>query len=174
MITNRILTILPKQWYKIFSFENEDYIDDDGKLYWGKQGSGILLIKLINNQPFFHITQRSEHVYDPHFWGPPGGAVPEGVDLLRSAIRETIEEIGDFPKQYKVLDKYEWKSPTGNFKYTTFVIFCLDDFDSRDYNWEVADSNWFSAKQILLLDLHPAFREVLSRILPKLIQYKFH
>lgn len=160
------------KWTKFFQFdEDHNYIDVDGKYYWGKQASGVLLIKFINKKPFFHVTQRSEHVEDSYLWGPPGGAVPDNADLLDSAIRETVEEIGGFPIKYKVLDKYEWKSPTGNFKYTTFVILCLDDWNSQKFNWEVVDSGWYSAEEILHLDLHPAFREVLLKILPKLSSY---
>jgi 8-oxo-dGTP pyrophosphatase MutT (NUDIX family) len=102
-------------------------------VFWGRAGSGILLIA---DDDTALLTLRSMHVLQPNTWGVPGGAVSGTEGLHRSggkrqfkftyrrawesAIRETEEELGYFPAQYRVIGYTEFED--GTFVFITFIV----------------------------------------------------
>lgn len=145
---------------------DEWFQDPSGRTFWGKQGSGTLFVR---NHPQFGpqllAVLRSEHVEEPNTWGTSGGAVPRGeTDLMQSALRETEEELGSLPSQYKVLRSYVWQQPGGTFKFTTFIIEVLDQWEpeSSRFNYEVTDAIWTNMEESQGLDLHFGLSSILN------------
>ena len=101
--------------------------------FWGKAGSGILFW---SNDDMVLLTLRSPYVMEPNKWGVPGGAISgteghhrsEGrpkfkftyQQAWKSAVRETQEELGYFPAQYRVLGYTEFQE--GGFVFITFIV----------------------------------------------------
>lgn len=167
LFAHRILTrpVVAEKWLKR-AFEGDQTFEDvDGEVYWGRRGSGILFVR---NHPEagwqLLVTLRSHLVdFEQETWGVPGGAVPEDDDSFESAVRETQEEIGSFPSQYRVIDEYVWQAPNGTFTYTTYVVEVLDlSWEEYTLNWEVSDAQWVSMDSAHQLELHPGFSEMLT------------
>jgi 8-oxo-dGTP pyrophosphatase MutT (NUDIX family) len=152
---------------KVAQYEDDETFEDvDGTVYWGSRASGVLFVR---NHPTFGwqllVTLRSRHVdYEPNTWGVTGGAIPEYEDdSFMSAMRETTEEIGSVPHNYRLIDEYTWQAPNGTFTYTTYIVEVLDlSWEDYRFNWEVSDAMWVTLENAQQLDLHPGFSEMIS------------
>ena len=86
------------------------------------------------------LSKRSSEVTEPLTWSVWGGAIDEGEDPKKTAIRELREEtkytgtIGSTKKINVYRD--------GSFTYTTFKIVVPDEF-TPTINWENCDWGWF-------------------------------
>ena len=153
-----------EKWIKQ-AFENEWFDDENGQTYWGRRASGVLFTR---NHPNFGwqllATKRSLDVEEPNTWGVTGGAIPAHEDdSFASAMRETMEEIGTVPQNYRLIDEYVWQAPNGTFTYTTYIVEVLDlAWEDYQFNWEVTDAKWVSIEDAHQLDLHPGFSELLA------------
>jgi 8-oxo-dGTP pyrophosphatase MutT (NUDIX family) len=157
--------IVAEKWLKQAYEEDETFEDEDGQVYWGNSASGVLFVR---NHPHFGwqllMTLRSNNVdFEPNTWGVTGGAIPEHEDSFASALRETMEEIGSVPQNYRLIDEYVWQAPNGTFTYTTYIVEVLDlAWEDYQLNWEVSDARWVSMEGASQLDLHPGVIELLS------------
>lgn len=126
--------------------------------FWGKAGAGILF-RCPDDQSIM-LVKRSGDVLEPHTWGIPGGACggdgfydDDGAPTETSerklwdcAKRETIEEVGYFPKKFKKAERLVFTS--GSFRYTTFVVDVGPQekenlYQEHKLNWENDDLAWF-------------------------------
>ena len=129
------------------SYEDEGHVGD----HWGSSASGILLTT--GEQVL--LLLRSPHVLDPGVWGIPGGAIPvdchgRPMDSLRSALRETLEELGiDRMPPADVVGQVVYRD--GDFTFTTHIVW-LGHQDAASMrpqlNWESDDHRWFSEAEL--------------------------
>jgi len=152
--------------------EDEGWVEDEsGQTFWGSRGSGCLFVR---NHPKLGfqvlLTRRGPGVAEPYTWGGTGGAVPQGEhDLFLSALRESEEEIGSLPQDYKVLDEWTWQAEGGTFTYTTFIIevfdfnWLLGQWDQPE-NQEVMDVYWVPINKVSSYDLHFGITDLMNAI----------
>ena len=148
--------------------------------FWGTSGSGVMFVCPEDGSAM--LLLRSGEVEDPNTWGIPGGALAgtEGfhdvsdikreetslADLWMSAQKETREEIGYFPKNYKMVGQTVFRK--GNFAYTTFIVAIpLTEKDiismRSSLNWENVDLGWFNLHDLSEKeDLHFGVHHVLQ------------
>ncbi len=80
---------------------------------------------------FFYCTTTDRFLYlmrsDANFaWGVPGGKIEENETLLEGLQRESVEEIGYFPKDAKLIPIQKFVNKT--FTYHTFFCSVDDEF----------------------------------------------
>lgn len=112
--------------------------------YWGDAGAGILFFTPDKKKVF--LTLRSLHVNEPLTWGIPGGSVHG--DPYIGAKREVREELGKCPR-HTVFDRVTFVDDSESFVYTTFLAIMPEDkTDHIKLNWENADAQWFSVRNL--------------------------
>lgn len=147
------------------AFPDGWFTDDSGNTYWGTRASGILFVRKHPQEGWqMLMTLRSEAVDEGGTWGITGGSIPDDdMDPFESAMKETIEEIGSFPRQYNVINQNTWQAPGGTFTYTTFIVEVLDpNWGEFNFNWEVDDAEWMSLDNAHQLPLHPGVSDMLG------------
>lgn len=81
---------------------------------------------------FFYATDTDRYLYllrndsKSNTWGLPGGKIEKSETLLEGLIRECIEEIGFFPKNYKLVPIQKFVNNT--FVYHTFFCEVKEEF----------------------------------------------
>jgi len=158
---------VPEDRSKVHHRNDEGFVEDaSGHAFWGSRASGILFVRKNPKYGFqVMLTLRSMDVEEPGTWGVPGGAIPKGDDPLRSALRETAEEIGGLPRgNLKPLGHIIWKAPGGTFTFTTFIIEVRQEWTPDSFNWEADAADWFTLEDAETLDLHPGVRDVFNQI----------
>lgn len=127
-----------------FKIAQESFHFENGNKYWGKQGSGILIVCLEDKTAL--LLKRSDNVEQPGTWGIAGGAIAPDEDTDRGAKREAQEELGSLPKLDDLLDVVKYLD--GNFTYTTYV-YSISLKEKREWspkiqlNWENSAAKWF-------------------------------
>lgn len=114
-------------------------------------GAGLLLICLDDNTVL--LVKRSESVSEPGTWGVPGGHIESGETPAKAVKRETIEELGTFPRQIRPIQAISNKSPRGE-----FILFTAEISKEEKELW---------TSQIKLNDEHDAFHWFPIGNLPK-------
>lgn len=123
---------------------DETWNTEEGKVFWGKQGAGVLLVCLEDNTAL--LLQRSERVEEPGTWGIAGGAIASDEDSQAGAIREATEELGSLPKLEALIDTVEFVQ--GKFKYDSHLYAVSLEEKKRwtptiALNWENTNARWF-------------------------------
>ena len=156
-----------EDYYHDYNEDDEGPVEDEsGRTFWGSQGAGCLFVR---NHPEdgwqLLAVLRSPDVEEPNTWGTTGGAVPKGeADLLSSALRETVEEVGSVPP-HRPVTSYVWRVPGGSFTYTTFILECTDpDWTPTDFNWEAAGAEWVTPEKARSLPLHFGLADLLGAL----------
>lgn len=135
-----------------------------------KIGSGILFFCKEGSDTKILLTLRSLLVGHPNTWGVPGGFVDmpasaTNVQLVESAFREIVEELGSKPA-CKFAGKIIFKDTFSNFTYTTF-LFSVESIIKEAWrfnlNWENTDCQWFSINQ-LPENLHPGTKATIDAL----------
>lgn len=151
--------------------DDEGWVPDaSGRTYWGSQGSGCLFFRKHPQSGFqILITKRGAGVDEPNTWGTTGGAVPPGQDLFEMAKEETIEELGSFPSDYKVVNEWTYKAEGGTFTYTNYIIEVfnlqwMDTWKGVSGSLEVSDARWVSLDEVSQYDLHFGLSALLNAI----------
>ena len=144
-----------KNFFKIAASTDDVFHDDgSGRIFWGKQAAGVLLV-CQEDQTIF-LLKRSSQVEEPGTWGTAGGAIGINEDPQEGANREAKEELGILPQYKELLHSFVYTS--GTFKYTTFVYdLSLEEkkkwIPSISLNWENDEYRWFQFDS-LPSDLH--------------------
>lgn len=134
---------------------------DQGHLHWGRNGAAGMLLRHTDpqtNTTRYFLQQRGPDVQNPGTWSTPGGVIEDNETPHAAAIRESQEELGQFPltklQHLHTLDHGGWA-------YHTMVGDVSQQFypqgGTQDY--EHADSGWFTPAEVDELPLHPGFRE---------------
>ena len=148
--------------------EDEGYVQDEsGRKFWGSKGAGCLFIR---NHPKFGpqllTVLRSEEVEEPNTWGISGGAVIPGQDDYQTAIRESKEELGSLPRNFRRVNQYVWQNPGGSFTFTTYILEVLPpdlDWTPNSFNREVAGIKWISLSDAQTIpNLHFGLEDTLN------------
>lgn len=105
--------------------------------FWGKRGSGILLISLETGRILLML--RSSLVNEPGTWGIPGGKVDDGEEIIYSALRELKEETG-YCGLIDLFEVYTFREE--EFEYHNFLGLIPNEFEAQ-LNWESLDAKWF-------------------------------
>ena len=149
--------------FEDFDFEDDGFDDDfdgDDRVYWGREGAGILF----RTATRVLLLHRSSRVNEPGTWGVVGGRVEEGEDLKVAAHREALEELGRVPS-YHIVDKFVFKDE--GFQYTTFIA-QVDESVPENWkprlNWENVDWAWVPRGRTRKYRLHFGVKPVLTRI----------
>ena len=157
--------------------------------FWGRMASGMLFMC----EGHIFLQLRSADVEESGVWGIPGGALeggwyqfqtrPNGIepptltdddiqDLWDSAVRETEEEVGYFPSNYRILDTViNWVKNT-NFPYVTFILdIPVEEKEAiiasvreveESGQWESEANDWFPGNE-LPQDVHHGVEYVLDK-----------
>lgn len=106
--------------------------------FWGRRGAGVLILSASTGRLL--LPYRSTKVQEPHTWGTWGGAIDEGENPARAAMREMREESGVRlnPTMLELL--YEFRD--GDFRYTTFLAIVDSEFTPR-LDAETESAKWF-------------------------------
>jgi len=136
--------LLLKRASLFFKLAQDTYHKTEGEVFWGKSGSGILLVSIEDQTAL--LLKRSNNVQEPGTWGIPGGAVGEGEGRLESAMRESIEELGSLPRLEDHIDTITYNK--GDFTYETFVYNVSLEEKNKwtptiKLNWENDEYRWF-------------------------------
>ncbi len=116
--------------------KHQDALNKTG--FWGKQGAGVLPIAMDTGRVL--LALRSDEVEQPGTWNVWGGAIDDGEDPYKAALREFREEAGSPGKIVKSKHLHEFRSDT--FKYNTFAIYVPKEFKPT-LNCESSDAQWF-------------------------------
>ena len=111
-------------------------------------GAGVML--LCGNKTL--IMKRAHYKHDKWsgYWNFPGGQGEPNETTYQTALRETEEETGITPDQYKVVDHVDYKI------YTMYVGVCKEEFvpvlDHEHTEWE-----WIVISKIpsMTREMHP-------------------
>ena len=135
---------------------------DQGHAHWGRNGVAGMLLR--HQDPHtgiarYFLQQRGPDVQHPGTWSTPGGAIEDGETPHAAAMREAMEELGDFPaynlRHMHTLDHGGWA-------YHTVTADVPHPFYPHGSGWdpnETSDAGWFTPHEIDELPLHPGFRE---------------
>jgi len=105
---------------------------------------------------------RSEECNNPGTWGLPGGNVEEidGPDPLRTAERESTEELGHLPSEYKIVGNFVVRR--GKYMQKAFTIYIaivppeIKEAYRPQLNKEHRHWSWFELSCLpLTQDIHP-------------------
>ncbi|MFA5489951.1 MAG: NUDIX hydrolase, partial [Candidimonas sp.] len=123
-------------------FENDfDHANELAKTgFWGRMGAGIMFV--CPKEKTILLGQRSMDVEEPGTWGIFGGAVDEGEDIKKAAIREAEEETG-YTASYGLVKPLFLYTHSSGFKYANFVCPVDHEFIPR-LNWENKRTEWFN------------------------------
>ncbi len=161
------------------TFDSNDPDIRSNPQFWGRAGAGILFV--CDADKTIMTVLRSDEVLEPGTWALPGGSCNgeamasshEGQSVSkeeawRCAVKETKEEIGYFPKKYKIVDKIVFKKDA--FAYTTFVV-AVDKREKQNLyekavlNWENDDLAWATPKETERRgDLHFGLKYILEQL----------
>jgi len=131
-------------------------------VYWGSKASGIMYVCKETNEVL--LLKRSQEVMQPGTWGIAGGATdeegmknnnvasqdPSNERWLKSAKRETIEEMGSLPATTQLITITTFRDK--NFAYRTYVYNVAKETRHSfvpQLNWENDDHEWFSLDKYL-------------------------
>ena len=135
-------TKLGKKVEKLFKGEAKD-LQDRGAGCVFTDGECILLLL------------RSADSKNPRTWGIPAGHAREGETPMRTAFRETKEEIGVDPRSLSL--KQLGQSSERNGRWVVFVFQVNKQFSCK-LNNEHTDSKWVPIDDLLSYPLHPLFK----------------
>ena len=111
-------------------------------------GAGVML--LCGNKTL--IMKRAHYKYDKWsgYWDFPGGQGEQNESTYQTALRETQEETGITPDQYRVIDHVEERI------YTMYVGICKSEIEPV-LDQEHTDWKWIHLKHIPSLkdQMHP-------------------
>ena len=142
-------------------FGDEMSYDASGRLRWGSEAAGLLLVERHSHRVL--LVKRSMSVQDPGVWAVPGGRVEPGQSLYAAARTEVVEELGSLPF---IRLRYQDTYRSGGFTYVTFVA-TVDDAVAQEWqielDWENDDYGWFSLDK-LPTPLHPNVQRVLNEL----------
>jgi 8-oxo-dGTP pyrophosphatase MutT (NUDIX family) len=95
------------------------------------------IIALSRNKKILILQRGSTAPWMPNKWSIVGGVVDDGEDFKTAVVRETIEEIGQTPKNVQYINKI--KTPdSGNIIYFTGSLDFEDvhlDYENQDYKF---------------------------------------
>ncbi len=127
-------------------------IGKDGKKYWGKKGAGFLF----TDGEHILLLKRTDGT-----WGLPGGKSKMGEDEFATAKRETEEEIGRMPTQYRRIGRYEEKD--GLHLWTTFIMRVPSPFGNIKLSREHTEWKWIPINTIQGYKLHNNLKDDIKR-----------
>lgn len=81
-----------------------------------RKGAGIFFVCTEDNTAL--LIRRSPEVSEPGTWGIAGGNAEEGESATKTALRETLEELGSLPRG-RVVETLE--NAGAGWKFTVFV-----------------------------------------------------
>lgn len=115
------------------------------------------------------LLQRAEKE-DEGKWSIPGGRADPGESALETAKRETKEEVGEV--HGKQFAKFVYKDDEQHFTTYLFAIDKDEKFDP-ELSKEHSRAKWIKIKSLKDYDLHPKFKEELSKYI-KAIESHFN
>ena len=124
--------------------------------FWGRRGAGVLVLSASTGRLLLPL--RSSKVQEPHTWGTWGGAIDDGENPAKAAMREMREESGVRLNPTMLEMLYEFHS--GAFQYTTFLAVVDAEFKPR-LDKETEAANWFELDS-LPTALHFGLRAILD------------
>jgi ADP-ribose pyrophosphatase YjhB (NUDIX family) len=133
---------------------------EDGSMRWGLFGAAGVLARA---GELLFVAQRSLHCHQGGTWAIPGGALQRDEAAVDGALREFAEEIGVDLADFEVTAVHE--DNHGGWSYWTVVVDLPAPFTPPDrLHWETAATAWVTAAELVELDLHPGFRDMLGRL----------
>lgn len=139
-----------------------------GHAHWGTNGAAGMLLRHTDENGLgrYFLQQRGPHVQHPGTWSTPGGAINTGESPLSAAMRESQEELGQFPA-YNL--QHLHTNDHGGWAYHTVTADVPHPFYPHAQGWdpnESSDAGWFTPHEIDELPLHPGFRESWNQFKP--------
>ena len=107
----------------------------------------------IDDQDKMLLLKRSKHFVFPNHWDMPGGSSETGESPMKTAIRETKEEIGFLPDVISI-EEYHVNC------YTVFVADVAEQFNPI-LSDEHSSHLWVRRNYTIALRLHPVLKQLL-------------
>ncbi len=121
--------------------------------FWGRFGSaGLLVHDPAKGVLLQHRVEWSDH---GGTWGLPGGALHQGEDAIRGALREAHEEAGVPSESIGVL--FTSVFDVGYWSYTTVAAEVSQPFEPVIMDPESLELRWVPVDAVSGMDLHPGF-----------------
>lgn len=121
--------------------------------FWGRFGSaGLLVHDPAKGVLLQHRVEWSDH---GGTWGLPGGALHQGEDAIRGALREANEEAGVPAESIRVL--FTSVFDVGYWSYTTVAAEVSQPFEPVIMDPESLELRWVPVDAVSGMALHPGF-----------------
>lgn len=115
---------------------------------------------IVSNNMFF-LTKRLAHVHQGGKWEFPGGKVEQGESVAEALHRELQEEIAIDVLSCTPLVKIE--HDYGD-KKVLLDVFLVDNFQGEPTAQEGQEENWFSFKELSLVEFPEANVEIVRKL----------
>jgi carboxylate-amine ligase len=134
-----------------------------GQRHWGRHGAaGLLAVRPGPAGPEVLMQLRSPWTHQGGTWGLPGGARDSHESVSQAARREAHEETGVDPSALADVDQVVVDH--GTWSYTYVLASARAGTAAVVANRESDDVAWLPLEDVAGLELHPALREVWSRL----------
>lgn len=117
--------------------------------------AGVVFVAHFPDGPRVMLQKRSAFAHEGGTWSCAGGALDEGETPLEGGLREASEEIGELPRDLRVVGQVVF-APADDWSYTTFVVEVGEAF-GRSMNFETDAITWDTPDDVEHRSLHAGF-----------------